>query len=57
MNEQEVIHRFMTQMPVRFEVASGQCQLNGVILDCKINETRLNQTRVQDMRLINRKYH
>ncbi len=49
-----VMHRFLTQMPVRFEVASGQCQLNAAVLDCCIDESL--RPRVRHIKTINRMY-
>ncbi|HJV45376.1 MAG TPA: TIGR00282 family metallophosphoesterase [Bacillota bacterium] len=33
METDAVLKKFLTQLPVRFEVASGRCQLNGVVID------------------------
>lgn len=32
-NPQNIITRYLTCMPTRFEVPDGACQLNGVMLD------------------------
>ncbi|RAL26403.1 TIGR00282 family metallophosphoesterase [Thermoflavimicrobium daqui] len=33
MEKDAVIRRFLTQLPVRFEVAKGRCQLNGIFME------------------------
>jgi len=33
MSRETVLQRFLTQLPVRFEVAGGPAQLNGVLID------------------------
>lgn len=37
MDRERILERFLTQLPVRFEVAKGQAQLNAVVID--IDET------------------
>jgi metallophosphoesterase (TIGR00282 family) len=36
-DKHNVLHRFLTQMPVRFQVAKGPTQLNGIVLDIDDN--------------------
>lgn len=54
MDSSGVMHRFLTQMPVRFEVASGPCRFNAVLLDCFIDESL--RPRVRQIKTINRLY-
>ncbi len=48
-----VIRRFLTQMPVRFEVAGGARVLNAVVLDFIVDEGR---PQVRDISLVNVSY-
>ncbi|MFZ5943623.1 MAG: TIGR00282 family metallophosphoesterase [Bacillota bacterium] len=44
-----VINKFLTQMPVKFETATGVGQLNGVILNIDINSAKTTSiTRIQE---------
>lgn len=39
--KEQVLHRYLTHMPVRFSTAPGPCMLNGVVLDI---DTKTNRT-------------
>ena len=41
MEKEQVIQRFLTQRPVRFEVARGAAQLQGVVLNCDEDANRV----------------
>lgn len=43
MNKDEVINRFITQRPTRFEVATGQAQIQGVILEIDLELGRVKK--------------
>lgn len=43
MNKDEVINRFITQRPTRFEVATGQAQIQGVILEIELELGRVKK--------------
>jgi len=50
MDREGILERFLTQMPVRFEVASGPAQLNAVIVDVDESTGRARSiTRVREL--------
>ncbi|MFO8059863.1 MAG: TIGR00282 family metallophosphoesterase [Bacillota bacterium] len=49
-----VIRRFLTQMPVRFEVAGGDRMINAALLDLTLEDAR---PRVRGISLVNEAYH
>src|SRR5690606_1712802 len=50
MERSAVVKKFLTQLPVRFEVAEGRSQLNGVLftLDTSGRTTRVVRIRIDD---------
>lgn len=54
MRKDEVLHRFLTQMPTRFEVDEGKWHLHGVVVD--IDEQTGQATKFEKIRLTEEKW-
>lgn len=52
--KEPVLHKFLTNLPVRFEVASGREQLSGVIIDV---DDKSGQAKSIKRILINEEWH
>lgn len=49
MDKEAVIKRFITQLPTRFEVATGDCEVNAVIID--INDETKKTTKIERVQI------
>ena len=47
-DKNKVINKFITQIPVRFEVAKGPAEINGILVD--INESTGKAVKIQRIR-------